>query len=78
MSETNNNHGNQNRPKKKLNRKLDAVGWGLFFIWIGIAILADVGWGVGFIGVGLIILGVLGAREYLSGSTCSGTTKASC
>jgi hypothetical protein len=54
------------------------MGWGLFFIWMGIAVLADVGWGVGFLGVGLIILGALGAREYLSGSICSGTTKASC
>jgi len=25
---------------------IDAAGWGLFFIWVGIAFLADVGWGV--------------------------------
>ena len=64
--------------RKKLGRKLDAVGWGLFFIWIGIAVLADMGWGVGLIGVGLIILGALVAREYLSGVAGSRTTKACC
>ena len=78
MSEINNNQEIKNIQRKKLIRKLDALGWGLFFIWMGIAILADVGWGVGLIGIGLIILGGLVAREYLSGSVCSGTTKASC
>ena len=79
MIETYNNYWEpKTAQKKKLDRKLDTMGWGLFFIWMGIAVLADVGWGVGFLGVGLIILGALGAREYLSGSIYSGTTKASC
>jgi len=78
MSETNNNQELKTAQRKNLNRKLDALGWGLFFIWMGIAVLADVGWGVGFLGVGLIILGALGAREYLSDSACSDTTKVSC
>ena len=79
MSETNNtNQELKTATRKKLDRKLDAIGWGLFFIWIGIAVLADVGWGVGLIGVGLIILGGLVTREYLSASACSRTTKASC
>ena len=77
MSETNNNQELKTAQRKKMGRKLDAVGWGLFFIWIGIAVLAEVGWGVGFLGVGLIILGGVVAREYLSDSACSGTTKAS-
>ena len=64
--------------KKKLNRKLDAAGWGLFFIWTGIAVLADVGWGVGLIGVGVIILGGLAAREFLSDSAGSQATKICC
>ena len=64
--------------RKKLDRTLDAVGWGVFFIWIGVAILADLGWGVGLIGVGLIILGALAARAYLTGSAGSKMTKASC
>jgi hypothetical protein len=77
MSEKNNQEL-KTAQRKKLDRKLDAVGWGLFFIWIGVAVLADVGWGVGLIGVGLIILGALVAREYLSDSAGSRTTKASC
>jgi hypothetical protein len=79
MSETNNDHQElQTAQKKKMHRQLDAIGWGLFFIWIGIAVLVNVGWGIGLIGVGLIILGKMLAREYLSGSSCSGATKVSC
>ena len=42
---------------KALSQKLEAVGWALFFIWVGIAVLADVGWGWGLLGVAAIILG---------------------
>jgi hypothetical protein len=75
MSEKNNFQELKNAQSKKLDRKLDTLGWGLFFIWIGVAFLADVGWGAGLIGVGLIILGTLVAREYLSGSVCSEASK---
>ena len=79
MFETNNNNRElKTAQRTKLERKLDAVGWGLFFIWIGIAILADVGWGVGLIGVGTIILGSLVAREYLPGPDGPSPTKANC
>ncbi len=78
MSETRNDQEVTTNRRPKLDRRLDAMGWGLFFVWMGIAVLADVGWGVGLLGVGLIILGGLVAREYLSGSACSGTTKAGC
>ena len=27
-------------------QKLEGLGWGLFFIWIGIASLLNLGWGV--------------------------------
>lgn len=37
--------------------KLDGIAWGLFFLWIGIAFLADLGWGIGLFGIGIIILG---------------------
>jgi len=43
---------------------LDAAGWGLFFIWIGIALVAHVGWGAGLLGVGIIMLGAQVTREY--------------
>jgi hypothetical protein len=45
--------------------KLDAVGWGLFFIWIGIALFANVSWGIGLLGVGIITLGGQVARKYM-------------
>lgn len=47
-------------------KKLAAVGWGLFFIWIGIAFLADVGWGMGLLGVGVIALGTQQPRHALA------------
>lgn len=49
---------------RALVKKLDAVGWGIFFVWIGIAFLANVGWGVGLLGVGIIALGGQAARKY--------------
>jgi hypothetical protein len=47
-------------------RKLDAIGWGLFFIWVGIALLANLGWGIGLLGVGILILGGQMARKYMA------------
>jgi hypothetical protein len=41
-----------------------AWGWGLFFIWTGIAVLSDLGWGWGLLGVGIITLGAQVARKY--------------
>lgn len=61
------NHNDQTMTKRHaLNRKLEAIAWGLFFIWTGIAFLANVGWGVGLLGVGIIILGGQVARKYLA------------
>ena len=76
--EEKNNQELKNVQRKKQDRTLDAVGWGVFFIWIGVAFLADLGWGVGFIGVGLIILGALVARIYLTNSAGSRATKECC
>lgn len=45
---------------------IDAAGWGVFFIWVGIAFLANVGWGVGLFGVGVIALGVQLVRGLLA------------
>jgi hypothetical protein len=51
--------------RRTLAKKLDAAAWGLFFIWIGVALLVNIGWGVGLLGVGLITLGAQAARKYL-------------
>ena len=37
--------------------ELDAIGWGLFFVWSGVALLADLAWGWTLLGVAAIILG---------------------
>ena len=50
--------------RSALNRKLEAAGWGLFFIWIGIALFGHIGWSAGLIGVGIITLGAQAARKY--------------
>ncbi len=64
MEERNNDQGLTNT--KVLNRRLDAVGWGLFFVWVGIAFLADVDWGAGLLGVGIITLGGQAMRRYFA------------
>jgi hypothetical protein len=45
---------------------IDAAGWGMFFIWVGMAFLADVGWGVGLLGIGIIALGAQATRKYFA------------
>lgn len=50
--------------RRALSGRIDAFGWGLFFIWIGMAFLLDVGWPLGIAGLGVIALGAQGARRY--------------
>lgn len=64
MTESDHDQGLANR--RAVPKKLEAAGWGLFFIWIGLALLLNVGWGVGLIGVGIIILGAQASRRYLA------------
>ncbi len=52
--------------RHSLEKKLEAAAWGLFFIWIGIAVFGHAGWGAGLIGVGIITLGAQVARKYFS------------
>ena len=74
-----NHHDQKAVQRRKVEKRIDAIGWGTFFIWTGIAVLADAGWGIGMIGIGLIILGSFAVREYLSEpDECSETTKANC
>ncbi len=62
---TNQEHDKQLKNAGLSIQKLDAIGWGLFFIWMGIAFLADVGWGLGLLGIGIITLWAQAARKYL-------------
>lgn len=36
---------------------IDGAGWGLFFIWVGIVLLADLGWAAFFLGTGALMVG---------------------
>lgn len=47
---------------KDIARKLDALGWGVFFVWIGIVLMAGFSAGWTLTGIGLIILTVQAAR----------------
>jgi hypothetical protein len=46
--------------------QLEVGTWGVFFVWTGIALLADLGWGVWLLGVGAIILGGQVVRRLLT------------
>ncbi len=46
-------------------KQLDAGVWGVFFLWIGISLLAHLPWGVWLLGVGVITLGAQFARKLL-------------
>ena len=52
--------------KAALAKKLDVIGWGLFFIWIGISFLANFGFAIGLLGVGIITLGGQVARKHFN------------
>ncbi len=50
--------------KHRLDDRLDAIGWGLFFVWVGVALFSDLSTGVGLLGVGVITLGMQAVRKY--------------
>lgn len=63
------NAGEQGRPVETGRvsaAMIDAAGWGVFFIWVGVAFLANVGWGVGLLGVGIIALAAQATRKYFA------------
>jgi hypothetical protein len=56
--------GAKTSEESTVEKKVDATGWALFFIWTGVAFLAHIGWGVGLVGVGVIMIGGQVARKY--------------
>ena len=46
--------------------KLDAAGWGLFFVWVGTAFLMDIDPGIGLLGIGTITLGMQAIRKFFN------------
>lgn len=51
--------------KKVVESKLASTGWGLVFLWIGLAMLAGLSSGIGLLGIGVIILGLQLVRKYI-------------
>ena len=49
---------------KGIGRKLDAAGWGIFFVWVGVSLLFGLSWGVGLVGIAAIIFLKQAARRY--------------
>jgi hypothetical protein len=45
--------------------RVGAIGWGLLFLWLGIALLANLGMGIGLIGSGIIVFGAQAARRFI-------------
>ena len=50
----------KSRPSEK---QIEQATWGVFFVWIGLALLASLPWGVWMIGLGVIILGAQVSRR---------------
>jgi len=58
-------HGNEpTHQRRHVEARLQAAGWGAFFLWVGIALWADFGWGVGLLGVGAITLAFQALRRH--------------
>jgi hypothetical protein len=50
---------------EELERRLDAVGWGVLLLYSGVLRLVSAPWGAWLAGVGLILLGASAARRAL-------------
>jgi hypothetical protein len=53
---------NSTQPDTEKSGKLGSVAWAVFFIWLGIAMLANFPWGWFLLGVGILILAAQCAR----------------
>ena len=45
-------------------KRITAIGWGAFFVWLGFVLMIDAGSGAILVGVGVISLCVQVARKY--------------
>ncbi len=54
---------NKENGNEKLEKKLTAIGWSLFFIWIGITMLLKINPDIGLFGIGVITLGMQWVRK---------------
>lgn len=49
---------NTSRVNTTFGRSIDQIGWAMFFMWVGVALLADFRWTVSLVGTAAIILAV--------------------
>jgi hypothetical protein len=57
---------------RPMNRNLEAIAWGVFFVWWGVTeLIPSMPDGIGAIGIGLIFLGLNAARSMAGQSTSS-------
>lgn len=42
--------------RREITKHLESAAWGLFFLWVGYALLTDLSIGIGLMGVGIITL----------------------
>lgn len=56
-TETSERNEEQERRQKRLAGRLDAMSWGVFFVWVGVTLLFDVASGIGLLGIATIVLG---------------------
>jgi len=54
------------RTRESPSDRIAGAGWGVFFLWIGIAILASIPSWITLLGIGAITLGVQAARKSMS------------
>jgi hypothetical protein len=52
------------RETRMKTKRITAVGWGLFFIWLGVVLMLNASIGLILIGVGIISLGMQVSRKY--------------
>jgi hypothetical protein len=54
------------RHRRAIERRVAGASWGVFFLWVGYALLAELSVGVGLLGVGLItLMGQAGRRIFM-------------
>lgn len=61
--------------QQALNRRLESIGWGAFFVWWGVTeLFKSLPEGIGAVGIGLILLGLNAARSHYGIQTSGFTT----
>lgn len=58
-------NGTGPRVRRDNARRITTVGWGLFFVWLGLVLMLKAGTGLILLGVGIISLGTQVARRYV-------------